>query len=383
MARFLATWLLIVAACWTVVGVVLAPMVPGGGWTIAALALLAMVPLPLLLVGLRRHGNPGRAMRLYVFRPFWYLQLLLPFAGAAGALGLLIGLPFGQARAVGRVVLALFAIAAALILWLGYRDARRVVRRDFVASHPDLPEGLAGVRIAQISDVHVGPHTPRRHLARIARYVRGACADLVVMTGDQVDDFPGDVVPFAVGLLPLEAPLGTVAIAGNHDVYAGWEAVRSGLESHGITVLVNEARRLESDGAELWLVGVGDPAGRSRGDDRSVAPDIPRALADVPPGAFVLALAHNPALWPALAERGVQLTLSGHTHWGQLVIGGRWSLASLFLEHSMGAYVEGDSILYIHPGTNHWGIPFRLGTPPEVAVITLARGPLDFAVAPR
>ena len=382
MGAFLTIWLLVIGASWTAIGVLLAPLLPGGGWTILGLALFALVPLPLFILGLRRHGYPGRAMRLWVFRPFWYAQLLLPFAGVAALLGIVIGLPFGAAHAVGRAVLTIFAIVAGIILVLGYRDARRVVRRDFVASHPALPAALDGVRIAQISDVHVGPHTPRAYLGRIARFVRGACADLVVITGDQVDDFPGDVAPFAAGLLPLDAPLGTVAIAGNHDVYAGWEAVRRGLESHGITVLVNEARRLESDGGELWLVGVGDPAGRSRGTDRSVAPDIARALTGVPDGAFVVALAHNPALWPALAERGVQLTLSGHTHWGQLALGS-WSLASLFLEHSMGAYLDRESILYIHPGTNHWGIPFRLGTPPEVAVITLARGPVDFVVAPR
>ena len=91
---------------------------------------------------------------------------------------------------------------------------------------------------------------------------------------------------------------------------------------------------------------------------------------------FVVALAHNPALWPELARHGVPLTLSGHTHWGQFALPTLgWSLASPFLEHAMGIYREGKSLLYIHPGTNFWGIPFRLGTPPEVAVITLKCAP--------
>ena len=86
-------------------------------------------------------------------------------------------------------------------------------------------------------------------------------------------------------------------------------------------------------------------------------------------------LAHNPALWPAIAERGATLTLSGHTHWGQFALPSLgWSLASPFLEHSMGGYERDGALLYIHPGTNYWGIPFRLGTPPEVAVVTLRRG---------
>jgi predicted MPP superfamily phosphohydrolase len=107
-----------------------------------------------------------------------------------------------------------------------------------------------------------------------------------------------------------------------------------------------------------------------------VIPDVGRALARVPPGAFTIALAHNPALWPELASRGVPLTLSGHTHHGQLSIPRLgWSLASLFLEHSMGTYRRGGSMLYINPGTNFWGIPLRIGALPEVTVVTLRRGP--------
>ena len=89
---------------------------------------------------------------------------------------------------------------------------------------------------------------------------------------------------------------------------------------------------------------------------------------------FTVVLAHNPALWPHLAERGVRLTLSGHTHYGQVAIPRLgWSLASMFLEHAMGAYSKGRSVLYINPGTNYWGLPLRLGALPEVTVVTLRR----------
>jgi hypothetical protein len=104
------------------------------------------------------------------------------------------------------------------------------------------------------------------------------------------------------------------------------------------------------------------------------APDLGRAFARVPADVPVIAFAHNPALWPALADRGAALTLSGHTHWGQLALPRLgWSLASPFLEHAMGAYQEGEALLYVHPGTGFWGIPFRLGAFPEVAAITLRR----------
>ena len=97
-----------------------------------------------------------------------------------------------------------------------------------------------------------------------------------------------------------------------------------------------------------------------------------RALARVPPGATVIAFAHNPKLWPQLAARGVSLTLSGHTHWGQFALPMHgWSLASPFVQHAMGAHVDRDATLYISPGTGYWGIPFRLGACPEVTLVTL------------
>jgi predicted MPP superfamily phosphohydrolase len=229
------------------------------------------------------------------------------------------------------------------------------------------------MQIVQISDLHVGPHTSRRHLARIAAAVRDARPDLIAITGDQVDDYAGDVEPFAAAFGGLSAPLGVFAIPGNHDVYAGWPEVRRGMEAMGIRVLVNQSVPLERNGARFWLAGTGDPAG-----GRSAAgPDIPRTLASVPSDGFTIALAHNPALWPALAERGVDLTLSGHTHYGQLAIPWLdWSLASPFLKHAMGAHRQDGSLLYINPGTNYWGIPLRVGTRPEVTVLTLRRAPL-------
>ncbi|HLA63761.1 MAG TPA: metallophosphoesterase, partial [Rhodothermales bacterium] len=275
--------------------------------------------------------------------------------------------------AVGAVGLVL-ALGA---LW-GYLGTRRLVVRPLEVRFPHLPAGLDGLRIVQLTDLHVGPHTPRRHLARIEQAVRDARPDLIVLTGDQVDDFARDVEPLGRAFGALSAPLGVVAIPGNHDVYAGWAAVRRGMERLGWRVLVNEAIPVEHNGARFWLAGTGDPAGRGgpAGTDSSVVPDVPRTLAAVPAGAFTVALAHNPALWPELAARGVELTLSGHTHHGQLSIPRKgWSVASVFLEHAMGEYRQDPSVLYVSPGTNYWGIPFRIGALPEVTVVTLRRAP--------
>jgi len=139
-------------------------------------------------------------------------------------------------------------------------------------------------------------------------------------------------------------------------------------------VLVNELALLQRDDATIALVGTGDPAGGARGNSRA-APNVELALAEAPGNATVIAFAHNPALWPSLAARGVALTLSGHTHWGQFALPRLgWSLASPFLEHAMGAHMEDEALLYINPGTGYWGIPFRLGASPEITLVTLHGG---------
>ena len=203
---------------------------------------------------------------------------------------------------------------------------------------------------------------------------RAARPHLIAYTGDQVDDHPADIDFFAAALRTLEAPLGAFAIPGNHDVYAGWSEVHERLEKIGVRVLVNDAVQLEHKGARFWLAGTGDPAGgQFRRGEESGAPDIDLTMRKVPRGEFSVVLAHNPALFRALAERGADVVLSGHTHHGQFSIPSRkWSLASVFLEYAMGTYERNGSLLYVSPGTNYWGIPFRIGALPEVTVITLS-----------
>lgn len=370
-----AAFLLVLAAIWLLPGLALAPVVPGGAWTAALVALL-VTPLPLwvLLRLRRRRAYPGKWFRLFVLRPFWYAQLcvlLLPAGALLGGIpGWIAGAPAAGARVGMAVVLGIFAIAAT---W-GYVDSRRLRLGTVVAAFPDLPPALDGLRIVQLSDLHVGPHTRPAFLARVAALTREARPDLVAVTGDLVDDFDGDVEIYARHFGDLAAPLGVWIVPGNHDVYADWPRVRARLARLPQRVLLNECAVVERGGARLAIVGTGDPAGNPFGPDLA-APRLDDAVAGVPRDAFTLALAHNPALWPGLAQRGVRLTLSGHTHWGQLAVPRlSWSLAGVFLEHAMGVYREGQAMLYVHPGTNYWGVPFRLGAPPEVGVIVLRRG---------
>jgi predicted MPP superfamily phosphohydrolase len=295
------------------------------------------------------------------------LTMLVAFPGAV------IGVVFGHALRGAQVAVIGLGTIAIIAAIFGYRVSRRLVRTALVVEHPDLPVSLDGLVIAQLTDLHVGPHTSPVRLAAARRIVEEARPDIIAVTGDVVDDYAQDVDVYLNWFGDMTAPLGVYVSPGNHDVYAGWDAMASRLAGSGVRVVANSHREVTRGDAKIAVVGTGDPAGSQLGV-RSAAPDLDRAFASVPSDAFVLALAHNPALWPGCSARGADLTLSGHTHWGQFAIPSlRWCLASPFVKYAMGAYVEGNAALYVAPGTNYWGIPFRLGCPSEVTILTLRR----------
>jgi predicted MPP superfamily phosphohydrolase len=359
--------------CWTVIAL-LVPHRPAIEALLVGFALYTSLPL---LVFLLRGGwpfYPGKLFRLFVLRVFWYTQLVLPLVSGAGLLGALGGAPFGHALTAGRLLATTVLAVVGSVIAIGYFGANALVVRDVVAELPDLPPEFDGFRIAQLTDLHIGPHLPRRRLEGIAREVAALSPDLIAVTGDMVDDRSEDLEVYASVFSSMRAPHGVFLIPGNHDIYAGWAAVERRLRRGDLgTLLVNESRDIQRRGAVIAVVGTGDPAGRGF-PGGNAAPDIDRSLAGIPAGRMVIALAHNPALFEALAERGVALTLSGHTHWGQLALpSASWSLAGMFLEDAMGINTRGRSLLYISPGTGYWGIPFRIGATGEITNVTLRR----------
>jgi predicted MPP superfamily phosphohydrolase len=289
------------AVTWGVLVALAAAWRPAAALMVLAVAAYATLPV---LAFLRTGGGwrryPTAAFRLGVVRPALYAQLLLPLVATAGLLGALAGAAFGAANAGGWAALGMLALGT-LILTAGWFGSRRLRVREIDAVIPGLPAEWDGLRVVQLSDLHLGPQTSRRFLARAVRAAASLRPDLIALTGDLVDDRAEDAPGFARWVEALRDAarpgLGIVAVPGNHDVYAGWPAVADALGRLApMRVLVNEAHVLRRAGAELVVVGTGDPAGGRANGPGSAGPDLARAFARVPAGAPVLALAHNPAL---------------------------------------------------------------------------------------
>ena len=241
----------------------------------------------------------------------------------------------------------------------------RVAERDLPV--PGLDPRLAGLRIAQLSDLHIGTMTPRSWGLAWSRAANLRAPDLAVVTGDMVTsgtDFYEDVAD-VIGA--LRAKEGVFASMGDHDYFgAEGEPLVSMLRARGVGVLRNEGVVIERNGAKLWLAAIDDTWTRRD--------DIERAMRDRPAGATTVLLAHDPNRFDAAADAGANVVLSGHTHGGQIGVPFFYrvaNLATFAYRYNVGLYRRGQSVLYVHPGLGTTGPPMRLGVPPEVAILTL------------
>jgi uncharacterized protein len=279
----------------------------------------------------------------------WLALLALPFWPASGAV----------------IALAAYGLGLLVTGWAAFIRRRLVKRRRVEVELSGLPAQFHGYRIAHLSDLHVGSHDPKSVAQYWARITNELDPDLTVVTGDLVragTDFYDDV---AEALSELRAKDGVLVTMGNHDQWDNGKLLAA-LEGRGLVVLQNTWRKIQRLGAELVIVGL---------DDRSAGKaDLELALDSVPAGLAVVLLSHYPDYFESAAERGVALTLSGHTHGGQIglpFLADRFNLARLTRQRSRGVHTLGASRLYVNAGLGTTGPPLRLGIPPEVALIEL------------
>ncbi|MEV0728567.1 metallophosphoesterase [Polymorphospora sp. NPDC050346] len=230
-----------------------------------------------------------------------------------------------------------------------------------------LPRALDGLRIATVSDIHIGPLLGRAHTQRIVDLINGLDADLVAVVGDLVDGPVAELGPAAAPLADLRARHGSFFVTGNHEYYAGAEEWVTEVDRLGLQVLENERREIVTPRGVLDVAGVNDPAGEGTG--ATGGPDFDRALGDRDPDRPVVLLAHQPVLAQEAAKYGVDLQLSGHTHGGQIV---PFNLL-VGLEQpvvSGRGNVDGTEV-YVTNGAGFWGPPVRVGAPPQISLIEL------------
>lgn len=243
--------------------------------------------------------------------------------------------------------------------------------REVELDLPRWPPALNGLRVAMVSDLHAGgPHIDLDRVERVADVVASLRPDLFALLGDYMDPevtFGGRLEPEPVAerLGRVRPPLGSVAVLGNHDWDDDGPRIAEALRDTGVRVLENEAVRLARVPEELWVAGLADASTRR--------PDVTRALAAVPDDATVLMLSHDPDVFPRVPER-VALTLSGHTHGGQVdlpIVKRSWIPSRFGERYAGGHVVEDGRHLLISRGIGNSTLPVRLGVPPEVVHMTL------------
>ena len=241
-------------------------------------------------------------------------------------------------------------------------------------SFPDLPPGLDGVKLMQLSDLHIGPMLGPKTVRRWRALADREAPDLLLVTGDFVDSLPDEIAPFIESFGHFPAPLGCFAILGNHDYFTDPVPIWKDLEGAGFKCLENANRLLDRNGALLAVIGISDPMalnGRFRGIHFGDGPTPDVAVRGIPDRAWRLCLSHRPSNWNLAVATGAKLTLSGHTHGGQVNIIPGVSSARMMGPYTRGLFDENGFKLYVSRGLGVVGIPMRLGATPEIVVITL------------
>lgn len=281
----------------------------------------------------------------------------------------------------------ILSFGVAFTLGYGVLAGKKMIRMEELSLDiPDLPAGLNGVKIVHISDVHLGSYGNDRFLERCVDKINGVEPDLILFTGDMVNNFYQEMAGFEDQLGRLKARSGKFAILGNHDYgdYSDWDSPeRKGLNSAtikqkigeaGFRLLLNRSAQVEIRDTSIYLIGV----------ENWGHPPFPQyarldsAMQNVPGESFRILLTHDPAHWSnqVLYQTDIPLTLAGHTHGGQLAVkiaGMEFSFICLVSKNWGGLYRENGQYLYVNRGLGCVGLPARIDMAPEITVISLFR----------
>ncbi|MBW2514566.1 MAG: metallophosphoesterase [Deltaproteobacteria bacterium] len=346
-------------------------------WASACLAVFmgVMVLAPILMRLAERHGNELIA-RGMAYVGFIWMGLLFVFVSVLFFFDI-----YRFFLSIGRFVFHTYLLSitptagfvcgvslltACSVMAYGFFEALNIRLEHVSITTDKLPNNLDNLKIAQISDIHLGVMVGERRLKKILDKVRAAAPHILVSTGDLVDGRMENPDILAGMLREIETPLGKYAVTGNHEYYSGLSRALDFTQNAGFVLLRGETRTLSNS---IHIAGVDDPAGKSRGTAGSHSES--RLLSTLSSDLFILLLKHQPLVDNNSAPR-FDLQLSGHTHNGQIF---PFSLLTrLFYKTHPGLNrLPAGSFAYVSRGSGTWGPPARFLSPPEVTLIEIVR----------
>jgi len=289
---------------------------------------------------------------------------------------------------VSQVALVLGTIPFSSLLYGMYQGRYNYRVLKYTLTYPSLPDSFDGFQITQISDLHCGSFDNTEKVAYGMELINQQKSDLLLFTGDLVNNKSSEARPWVDLVANIEAPYGKFSVLGNHDYgdYSSWESeaakqknMEEMYQTHkdmGFDLLLNESRYIEKNGEKIALVGVENwGAGRFK-----KAGDLEKSIAQIQPEDFKILLSHDPSHWEAEVlphSYPFHLTLSGHTHGFQfgIEIPGwiKWSPIQWRYKHWAGIYEEKEQKLNVNRGFGYLAYPGRVGIWPEITVITLKK----------
>lgn len=272
-------------------------------------------------------------------------------------------LPHQNSTAIG-----FLALCVALSSWGSYCALSQPGVYQLEVRIKNLPQGLDGFTIAQLSDIHASALLDRDRLVHIVEKTNALKPDLIAVTGDIVDGKTEARFQDVLPLKELKAPYGVFAVEGNHEHYVEYDAWMKAFPKLNLIVLHNSHQILNVRGSSLAVVGITDPMAVRYHRD---VPDIKKAMQGIPAGITAILLSHQVKYSREYAQYPIALQLSGHTHGGQ-IFGMHWLAQIINKGFVKDRYQIGDMLLYVNRGTGLWyGFPIRLGIPSEITLVTL------------
>ncbi len=274
---------------------------------------------------------------------------------------------FGTSAAVAPAIFSIGLTGIALAQLNQFR------MRRFTLNLAALPKDLDGMTIAHVSDIHVGNLTSGRVLTEMVRATNELRADVVLLTGDLINDSLSDLSEGISLVRSMESKCGSWMIEGNHDLIEDGEEFERRVKAAGIPLLLDESVVLPIRGYPVQLYGLRWTRGEGRRRVRAARAAIHAALKRRQPEAFPILLSHHPDAFDPAAEAKIPLTLSGHTHGGQLMFDSQHGFGPAMFRYWSGLYTAGESQMIVSNGVGNW-FPLRVNAPAEIVHITLRSG---------